>query len=92
MNNEQMKAGFFKLRADLMATNLAIDAITSAMPPDMHQALMSAWSALREGHTKTLEQSSAAPEVHEATRAALQRMQVRLARARDATAQLKRQD
>lgn len=92
MNNEQLKAGFFKLRADLMATNLAIDAITSTMPPEQHKELMSAWSALREGHMEALEKSSAAPDAHDATLAALQRMQLRLAKARDAAAYLKRQD
>jgi hypothetical protein len=92
VNNEQLRAGFFKLRADLLATNLAVDAITSAMPPEQHKQLMAAWSALREEHTKTLEQSSATQESHEATLGALKRMQTRLARARELAARLKGQD
>jgi hypothetical protein len=79
MNNEELKSRMFNLRADLIATNLAIDAICASMSPEAHAKLLSTWAKLDDAHQKTMDLVGQAPEDQQATAAAKKRMGTRLA-------------
>lgn len=55
METEDFDSRLSKMRADLIATNLAIEAICASMSPQAHQKLMTAWAALDAQHQKTLD-------------------------------------
>ena len=88
MKTEDLKLRMFNLRADLIATNLAIDAICASMPPEVHSKLMTAWAAVDAAHQKTMDLTGQAPEDQQAIAAAKKRMGIRLAQMPEAISKM----
>jgi hypothetical protein len=80
----------FNLRADLAATQLAMDAVVATLPPEAHAQLLSAWRTMRAAYEAAASRSSQAPQSRTAIERAMQTMDQRLLGAPGALRELRK--